>query len=80
MPRLIPVKVECYSGYVADEYPGCFYLDENKYEIQEVVDRWYQGEVDPEFPISDYFKVIVTDQKQFILKHEIRDDKWYLYK
>lgn len=58
--ELIPINVECHSGYKADEYPKCFYWNNEKYDIQEIVDRWYQGERDPEWPVSNYFKVDTT--------------------
>jgi hypothetical protein len=80
MPQLIPVRVECYSGYIADEYPVCFELGGTRYDISEVTDRWYQGESNPEFPVSDYFRVITTGNEQYILKHEIGDDNWFMYK
>jgi len=54
---LIPIEVECHSGYKADEYPKCFHLNNDRYEIVEIPDRWYQGELDPEWPASNYFKV-----------------------
>jgi len=79
MPGLIPIKVECHSGYKADEYPECFYRDEIKFEITEITDRWYQGDRNPEYPISNYFKVRTNTGQQFIIKHELADDKWYLY-
>jgi len=45
---LIPIKVECYSGYKADETPRCFYWNNNVFEIKKILDRWYQGNLDPE--------------------------------
>ncbi len=78
MTNLIPVHVECHSGYKADEYPKSFLHDDTCYEITGITDRWYQGDTNPEFPVSDYFRVETTDGKQFILKHEIRKDIWYL--
>jgi hypothetical protein len=76
---LIPVKVECHSGYKADEYPVCFYLGEARFGIIEITDRWYQGDTNPEFPAADYFKVLTFDGNQHIIKHEIKPDRWYLY-
>jgi len=38
MTELIEVKVECYSGYKADEYPICFYQDDQRFEILEIID------------------------------------------
>jgi hypothetical protein len=75
----IPIEVECYAGYKADEYPKCFHWNNDRYEIVEIVDRWYQGELDPEWPVSDYFRVITDRDGPFIIKHEIVADEWYLY-
>lgn len=78
MKELIPIKAECYSGYIADEYPKCFFIDNIKYEVSEVIDRWYQSDRDPEWPVSNYFKVEITSGEQYILKHDLESDKWYL--
>ena len=58
--KLIPIEVECHSGYKADEYPKYFTRDNDRYEIYEVTDRWYQGETNPEYPVSNYFNVETT--------------------
>jgi hypothetical protein len=78
MTDLFPIEVECHSGYKADEYPKCFYWYARKFEIKEIVDRWYQGDLNPDFPPANYFKVITTCDEQFIIKHETNSDKWYL--
>ena len=80
MIDLIPIKVESYSGYKADEYPICFYLDNMRYEILEITDRWYQGYTNPAEPASDYFKVKTANGDLFIIKHDIQKDVWLLYK
>jgi len=76
--KLIPINVECHSGYKADEYPEIFIYEDSKYEIKDITDRWYQGELNPEFPTADYFKVLTIERKEFILRHEKESDKWYL--
>ena len=78
MIELIPIKVECYSGYKADEYPKCFYWDKNRFEVQQVLDRWYQGDSNPEWPVSNYFKVATECGELFILKHDLVSDKCHL--
>lgn len=78
MIRLVPVTVECYSGYKADEYPKSFALDEKKYEIRDIIDRWYQGDLNPEWPASNYFRVETTCGEKFILKHDLESDEWHL--
>ncbi len=74
----IPVKVICYSGYKADEYPKYFYWNEIRFEIMEIIDRWYQGDQNPDFPAANYYKVITNDEKTYILKHATKRDKWFL--
>jgi hypothetical protein len=78
MPDLIRIQVGAYSGYKADEYPLFFHWNDRKYEIKAISDRWYQGDLNPEVPAADYFKVMTVPGDQFILKHEIVSDEWYL--
>ena len=79
MNELFRIDVACYSGYKTDEYPVFFYWDDIRFDIEEILDRWYQYDRRPEFPAADYFKVRTTDQKVYILKHEIESDWWYLW-
>lgn len=79
MKDLIPVKVFCHSGYRANEYPVHFYWDNVRFEIKEIIDRWYQGDLNPDLPAANYFKVRTNDGKIYILKFEIKTDKWYLW-
>ncbi|MDP4275975.1 MAG: cytoplasmic protein [Bacteroidota bacterium] len=74
----IPVRVECHSVWKADEYPVCFYLGKEKFEIKEIIDRWYQGDINPEWPAANYFKVRTILGKLYVLKHEIIKDVWHL--
>ncbi len=76
---LIPVKVECHSGYKADEYPKRFYLDDYQFDVLEILDRWYQGENSPDFPAANYFKIRTQNDKTFILKQEVQNGNWYLW-
>jgi len=78
MIKLIPIEVECHSGYKADEYPKFFSRNNKRLEITEIIDRWYQGDANPEFPVTDYFKVGTANRRQFILKHDLENDCWYL--
>ena len=78
MINLTPIKVKCHSGYKADEYPKSFDLDDKVFEIVDITDRWYQGANNPAWPVSNYFKVIASDRKEYILKHDLEKDIWYL--
>ena len=76
--ELIPIEVKCHSGYKGDEYPVSFCWNDEIHEIREIVDRWYQGERNPEWPVSNYFKVLTNHGGSYILKHVAREDQWYL--
>ena len=78
MIQIISIRVECHSGYKADEYPKNFTRDGKIFIIQEIIDRWYQGNSDSEIPVSDYFKVRTDSGELFIIKHEIAYDQWFL--
>jgi hypothetical protein len=79
MKDLFPVQVLCHSGYKADEYPTAFYWDTRRFEIEEILDRWYQGDQNPEFTQADYYKVRSSDQKIYILRHDLISDTWHLW-
>jgi len=78
MRTFIPVKVESYSGYKADEYPRGLICNGVRFEIMAITDRWYQGDRDPGVPVANYFKAETTCGKQLIIKHEVDNDQWYL--
>jgi hypothetical protein len=47
-------------------------------DVSEVTDRWYQVESKPEWSRADYFKVIAPEQRQYLLKHDLESDEWFL--
>lgn len=65
------VRVECYSGYKADERPVRFHLGEKTLEVAEILDRWYGEE-------HEYFKVRADDGNTYLLRHLRKDDRWEL--
>src|SRR5215813_3020512 len=67
----IPIHVDAYSGYKASERPRQFTLDEVVYEIDAVLDQWYQ-------PYATYFKVQSTDRKIYLLRYDEEADEWTL--
>lgn len=70
------IEVECYSGYKADERPLAFTYQGRRREVEEIVDRWYEGEVDPGRPTTNYFKVKTTDGDISILRYLSLFDAW----
>jgi hypothetical protein len=67
------LRVECYSGRRADERPIRFRLGERQYQVEAVLDQWY----DPE---HIFYKVRVDDGNVYILRQDIStpDGAWEL--
>jgi len=65
------LRVECYSGYKADERPVRFQLGERWIGVEEVVDRWYS-------PDATYFRVRAGDGCHYVLRHDESSDVWTL--
>ena len=76
--QLTLIQVECYAGHKADEAPRRFLLNNCWVETAEVLDRWHQIENLPEWPRADYFKVRGMDQRDYLLKHDLESDEWFL--
>lgn len=76
--KLNPVQVECYAGEKADETPRRFTWEARTIEVAQVLDRWYQLESKPEWPRADYFKVLGVDDHEYLLKHDLELDAWFL--
>jgi hypothetical protein len=70
MPERV-VRVECYSGFKADERPLRLHLGERTLEVAEVEDRWYS-------PGETYFRVRTSDGDRYILRHTEAQDVWTL--
>lgn len=76
--ELILIQVECHAGYKADEYPRKFTWDHIEFEITEILDRWYEGYASSTEPTIHYFRVKTHLKGSFLLKHEIKNDRWFL--
>lgn len=70
------IQVECYSGYKVDESPVVFTALGRRWEVSEIVDRWYEGGIKPDKPVVDYFKVKTEDGNVFILRYDAHSDIW----
>jgi len=70
------IQVECYSGYKINERPVAFTYQGHRWEIQEIVDRWYEGDIDPTRLEISYFKVTTTEGRIFILRYLSLFDSW----
>jgi hypothetical protein len=67
----LPIYVDAYSGYKANERPLRFHLDEEVHEIALIEDRWQD-------PNAEYFKVRSTEGKRYLLRYDQSADQWTL--
>ena len=72
------LQVECYSGFKAHERPVAFIYQGERLEVQDIIDRWYEGGLDSSRPVVDYFKVRASDGKIYFLRYQSDEDKWSL--
>lgn len=61
------IRVECYSGYKADERPLRFFLGDRCLEVKEVTDQWYS-------PGNCYFRVRADDNNLYVLRNRWGED------
>jgi len=59
--RSVPVEVEAYSGYRADERPVAFVFEGASYRITHIIARWYD-------PDAEYFRIRTSDGHRFLLR------------
>jgi hypothetical protein len=72
------IQVETRADEGGDELPCRLCLAGDWIEVGEVLDRWYQGPGNPEWPESHYFKIIGYNFLEYLLKHDLEAGCWYL--
>lgn len=69
------LRVECYSGYKAEERPLRFgfqdVADARTFEVTDILDQWYGIGY-------QCFKVLADDGNLYILRHQQAEDEWVL--
>jgi hypothetical protein len=73
----VPVPVECHAGHKGEEYPLAVRVGDERREVSEILDRWYQSSPEPGGPAAEYFKVR-TSQGVLVLKHDLAARAWFL--
>lgn len=71
-----PIQVDCYSGYKVNERPVAFSYQGQRWEVSEILDRWYEGGVDPGRPEINYFKIRTLEGQVFVLRYLSLFDSW----
>ena len=70
--QMLRIRVECYSGYRAEETPRRFFIGDRPLEVVDVIDRWLS-------PDHRYFKLRAEDGGVYILRQDVAKDYWELW-
>jgi hypothetical protein len=65
----MPIRVECYAGYRAEQEPLAFWCGERRLEVRATVDRWVA-------PTQRWFKVDADDGHTYVLRHDEQSNEW----
>ncbi len=65
------IRVECYSGFKAEERPERIAFESQTVEIAELEDRWYS-------PGATFFRVLAENGDRYVLRHDDAQDVWSL--
>lgn len=70
------VKVECYSGYKANERPMAFTYQGRRWEVTGIIDCWYEGGLTASRPEINFYKVKTAGGRVFMLRYLSLFDAW----
>jgi len=65
------IRVECYSGYRAEERPLAFHLAGERRIVDRVIDTWVGED-------HLYFKLLADDRKVYLIRYDRWNDFWTL--
>jgi len=72
------IHVECRSGYKANESPVAFTFQGRRWEVSEIMDRWYEQGIETERPTIDYFRVKTGEGRVLILMYVGIREEWII--
>ncbi len=72
------IEVDSYAGYKGEESPRAVLYQEKRYEVAEVLDRWYEGGLDPQAVRHNYFKIKAETGEIFLIRYTPRYEAWTL--
>ncbi|MDY0039387.1 MAG: hypothetical protein RBS57_03685 [Desulforhabdus sp.] len=67
--RLERISVETRDHYQGAQEPVAFHWRGDRYEVEAIIDRWYEGYTDSTRMPLRYFKVKTKDGRMFTLRY-----------
>ncbi len=72
------IEVESYAGYKGEESPRVIHYQEKRYEVSDILDRWYEGGLDPRDLRHNYFKIKTDTDEVLLIRYTPRFERWTL--
>jgi hypothetical protein len=66
---MVPARVECHSGYRADERPERFTFGAERHDVRQVLDRWRT-------PAEEGYRVRAACGRVFVLRLDTSRGEW----
>ncbi len=63
--------MECYAGHRGEQTPRTILLGDRRIEVSAVLDQWLA-------PDHRYFKLQGDDGDVYLIRHDVRADRWEL--
>jgi hypothetical protein len=76
--KLEVIRVETRDHYQGAQEPMAFWWHDRRYDIAQVLDRWYEGSVDSTRMPLRYYKVMTGDGRVFIIRYHDLFTTWSL--
>ncbi|MDD3179887.1 MAG: hypothetical protein PHQ04_05980 [Opitutaceae bacterium] len=75
--RLVPIQIECQPGSQTEETPLRLCVKERWLDVMEICDRWYEKGTDPEWPETDHFKGLASEDHACHIKRDLECDEGF---
>jgi hypothetical protein len=67
---MIPIRVDCHSGYTYVDRPAALYWEEQRLEIAKIIQRWRT-------PSGWMFLVQTDNERAFEITYDASLDSWF---
>jgi hypothetical protein len=75
--EVVPVNTRCDQR--GEESPVSFTYHDEKIDITDIVDRWYEGGIKAGGPVYNYFKVQTASSEEFLLRYNTNRHVWAVW-
>ena len=71
-------RVKTFDSHAYPGRPQRFEIDGNNLEIETVVEHWREAYQDPSFYPQEYYRVLTSDKKLYVLRYSMLFKSWWV--